>query len=273
MAALYIPNDSDSDGWEYFTATNHVRSGWGPDMQHGGPVAALLTRALRRCDPVPNTEVARITVDLLGPVPIGQVRVQATVQRPGKRIQLTAATMQAPTEGDQWRTVATATAWRLATQDTSHVTHNADPDRAKPTRGVPLDARRLPGSWASEGFIDSVDWHIEPRAGDGPTVAWLRLKHDLIDGERPDPLDTVAAIADNANGIGARLDPRRYAFLNTDMTMNLHTQPRSAWIGLAAETTVGPNGAAMSAATIHDEHGPIGRVTQTVLVEARPTHV
>lgn len=75
------------------------------------------------------------------------------------------------------------------------------------------------------------------------------------------------AIADTANGVGARLDPGVFTFLNCDLIVSLHTPPAGDWFGLAAETSVGPDGIAMSSAVLHDQAGPIGRVSQTVLVE------
>ena len=46
---------------------------WGPDSQHGGPPAALLTRAV---ETLPRGErvIGRFTMELLGPVPVAELR-------------------------------------------------------------------------------------------------------------------------------------------------------------------------------------------------------
>ena len=85
--AYFEPLGSD-DGWEVFRATPHTVSAWGPDLQHGAPPSAILTRAMERLDAGGGARIARVAVDLLGPVPLGELRTRARVARPGRRIQL-----------------------------------------------------------------------------------------------------------------------------------------------------------------------------------------
>ena len=54
---------------ERFRATDMVRSTWSSHIQHGGPVSALLVRAMERCERRPDTRLSRVVVDLLGGVP------------------------------------------------------------------------------------------------------------------------------------------------------------------------------------------------------------
>lgn len=258
---------------ETFAPVGHLASPWSPRMQHGGPVAALLTRAMDRCQPRPDTRLARIHVDLLGPVPMDQVRVTARVERPGRRIELLSATLDAPDPAGRWRPAARASAWRLATQPTGDVVNLADARRHLPGEDSPdLHDHDLPDSWRVGGFVEAITWRVEhlgTSSGD-PTIAWTNLEHPLVDSEHPTDLERLVAVADTTNGIGARLDPAHFTFLNCDLTVHLHQPPAGAWYGLQAETSVGADGIGMSAAVIHTEHGPIGRVTQTVLVERRP---
>ena len=54
----------DRDGTlEVFEPTVHTASGWGPNMQHGGPVSGLLTRAIERHQR-PGTRISRVTVEI-----------------------------------------------------------------------------------------------------------------------------------------------------------------------------------------------------------------
>ena len=62
-----------------------------------------------------------------------------------------------------------------------------------------------------------------------------------------------------------------YLYLNTDLTLQVHGEPVGPWFGMAAETSVGADGVGMADAVLHGADGPIGRVTQNLLVERRPT--
>lgn len=64
-----------------------ARGPWSPDAQHGGAAAALIARAAERCDPGPADFVARLTIDLLRPVPLAPLEVRARTTRPGKKVQ------------------------------------------------------------------------------------------------------------------------------------------------------------------------------------------
>ena len=56
----------------------------------------------------------------------------------------------------------------------------------------------------------------------GPAVVWMRMRHPLVEGEEPTPLQRVLVAADSGNGVSAALDYRRYLFINTDLTVHLH---------------------------------------------------
>lgn len=259
---------------EVFLSTEHTAGPWDPRIQHGGPVAALLARAIDRDGPADGKRIGRLTVDLLGAVPVGKVRVSRTVERPGRRIELTSACLEAQTPAGGWRPAARATAWRLATQDTREAVHSADQPQALPDPGPSgFDQPPIPESWRQGGFVASLDWrtslHGTFGSRDAPTTAWMRLARPLVAGEHTSPLEKVVAITDVANGLGARLDPFAWTFLNTDLTVQLFAPPHGSWFALEAESSIGPDGAGMSSAVIRQENGTLGRATQTLLIEPR----
>jgi len=259
----------DGTTTETFTPTEHTTGPWGP-MQHGGPVAALLTRSMERLGARPDTRISRVTVDLLGPVPMDQLRVTARIVRPGRRIELLAATLEAPGRDGQWQPVAQGSAWRLATQPTKDVVRRADGGHQLPAEGpTSLEKFHIPDIWPRGGFVGATDWRVvHPGGEEGvPTIVWIDLMHDLVAGEPITGLERAMVIADTANGVGARLDPERFSFLNTELTVHLHHPPTGTWFGVEAETSVGPDGVGMSAGVLHSADGPIGRVTQSLLVE------
>jgi Thioesterase-like superfamily len=106
---------------------------------------------------------------------------------------------------------------------------------------------------------------VEP----GPAVAWMRMREPLVDGEEPTPLERVLVCGDSGNGVSSPLDYRRWVFINTDLTVQLRRLPIGDWVCLDAVTYAEPDGVGMSDTALRDEHGLIGRATQSVLVAPR----
>ena len=104
-AAYYHPL---GDG--HFEPTEATTSPWDAGAQHGGPPTALLASCLDDAFGRPGLRVARISMDFLGPVPRAPSRVQTELLRPGRRTQLSEASLWA---GE--RRVAVARVWHLAT--------------------------------------------------------------------------------------------------------------------------------------------------------------
>ena len=94
--AVYLPDDSDPRA---FVATELARGPWDPNAQHGGAPSALLARAIERHDVQTgegaSVRVARLTIELLRPVPLGRVEVAVRTLRPGRKVQLIEATLSA----------------------------------------------------------------------------------------------------------------------------------------------------------------------------------
>ncbi len=250
-------------GRETFSSQPTTAGPWGPDSQHGGPPAALLTRAVERLDTGDERVLGRLTMELLGPVPVGPLAVEASVVRPGRSVDLCEATLY---DEERDRPVARAAAWRFpagvegprqAQQPLSH-THR-DGER-----------HPRPGSW-SGGYLDAVDWRwikgavTEP----GPGVVWMRPEVDLVEGEEMDPTQRLMACVDSASGVSAELDPGRWAFLNTELTVHVLRPPVGEWLCLDAETTLGSGSVGMATSHVYDEQGLVARSAQALLVVAR----
>jgi hypothetical protein len=260
---FYLPLDG-LDG-ERFHATFATTGPWFADAQHAGPPSALLARALERCAPQPDTQIGRISVDVLGPVPAGEVTVRAGVERPGRSITLLVAELTAG-----GRVVMRARAWRLATGDTADVATVDDttlpgPDTAR------LRTERPPG-WLP-GFIDALEWRwVHGWLGDpGPGTVWARQRVPLVEGEEPTPLQRMLLVADSGNGAAAPLDIRKWLFVNTELTVHLHRPPSGEWMAVDARTTLGPSGMGTVAGLLYDDQGQVGRCAQCLTVRRRPT--
>lgn len=251
-----------------FRPTQHAASVWGLEVQHGGPVAGLLTRAMDRLAPRQGSRISRISVDIFGAIPMSPVTVTAWIERPGERVELLMSEMRAVTPDGQERLVARGAAWRLATRATAHVAYRSD---SAIVTGDP-DSTKLdwPAAWRI-GFAASLEAQLINVVGvrGDPTTAWLRMTQPLISGEEMSYLESAVTISDVANGIGARLDPVDWTFVNTDLVLHFFEEPQGWWLGIAAETSIGVDGIGMSAATMHSENGVIGRLAQNILIQPR----
>ena len=256
-------DDGDALG-EKFRATDLTISTWTSSIQHGGPPSALLVRALQGCAQRDDTRLSRVVVDLLGPIPVaGELWMRATVERPGKQIELVSAEMLALGPEGQPRPVARASGWRLHRLDTSDVEHAAAP-RLRPL--MEARNRNFEEKW-DRNYLHSLDWRwLTKPLNDGPGESWIKPTVDLVKGETMTPLERLFAVADNANGIGTKLDITKYTFLNTDLVVHIHRIPEGEWIGIRAETNYGPDGIGTTVGTLLDERGPVGAIQQSVLV-------
>ena len=77
------------DGADRWVPTEYARGPWDPRACHGGPVSALLARAVERADPdAPvDWQVARLTIELTRPVPVGRpLTLTTTIERAGRKV-------------------------------------------------------------------------------------------------------------------------------------------------------------------------------------------
>src|SRR3954463_10193723 len=116
-ASLYVPAD---DGYE---ATALTIGPWDPGFQHAGPPAALLLREAEAASGIDGGQTVRLAYAFFAPVPVGPIRVSASVVRPGRRIELVEAVI---TAGDA-RPLMRLSAWRMRTRaDGAHETETSD---------------------------------------------------------------------------------------------------------------------------------------------------
>jgi hypothetical protein len=144
MSAYFRRLGTDGDA-QLFASTDHTRSNWTPEIQHGSPPLALLTKAIEEILS-DGMRIGRLTLDILGAIPVSEVRVQARVDRPGSRIALLSAEMSAERPDGPPRAVARVSAWALATSDTADAATNRYPPLVEgPT--APLELHwRTPGA-------------------------------------------------------------------------------------------------------------------------------
>ena len=234
---------------------------WSADAQHAGPPSALLARAIEQCEPHPDQRLARLTVDILGPVPVAELVVSARVVRSGRRVTLVEAALGA---GD--RTVLTARGWRVARPGPP----------APPALGPPLEApdpTTLPSGlhWPGaelEGYLSAVEWRFASGAfaAPGPARVWARPRLPLVAGEPTSPFCGVTLVADSGSGVSSVLSPEEWLFMNVDLTVVLHRAPDGPWVFMDAVTTTDPGGVGVARTVLGDGRGPVGLAVQTLVV-------
>lgn len=251
----------DDGGLPVFESTADTRSNWDPAIQHGSPPLALLTRAVEELAAGSGLRVGRLTLDILGAIPVAPVVVRSEVVRPGSRISLMAAEMLAARPDGSRRAVARVTAWLLAPSDTA----DAATDRYPPL--VEGDASAVSHAWeGAPGYLETVSWRRQPDDGTD-AVAWLTPLVPLVDDEPTTALQRLAMVVDSANGIGAALDPSEFMFMNTDTVVHLHRLPEGSDFGLRTRGSIGPDGIGVTTGEIFDRRGFIGTSAQTLLVQ------
>ena len=260
----------DALGGNRYQPTELARGPWDPSALHGGPPAALLAGALQTAIAEADLGVdfvpARFTVELQRPVPLAELTVTTVLRRPGRRICLADATLSL---GDG-TVVVTATLEGIRRLPFDH---GRSPDLAPPPgpdTGTGLAAETMSGPPA---FHNAGVEHRTVRGTSfetvGPATDWIRLTVPLVAGRDTTPLERTVAAADFGNGVSKLFDMGNVLFLNPDLTVHLYRLPVGEWVCLDAVSRLGPDGVGLAESLLFDEHGPIGRATQLLLVEAR----
>jgi hypothetical protein len=255
-----------------YEATELTRGPWDPGHQHAGPPAALIGREVERlgggCVGGPGgmtAQVGRITYEVMKPVPIGVLRVDARVVRPGRRVEM----FEAQLTDDGGEVLMWAQGWRLRREEVSFERPPGIPD---PPGGP--DAGE-PGEFFHTGYDTGYHTAMEYRFLEGafmepgPATVWMRMAVPLLPDEEPTPLQRVLVAADSGNGVSAPLDWRRYLFINVDLSVHLNRMPEGEWVCLDAVTIPEHDGIGISDTALFDRRGPIGRAAQTLLVGDR----
>ncbi len=243
-----------------YQPTLNAQGAWNAHEQHMAPVAGLLAHVIGQHEPRPQLRLARIGYDILGLIPALPTTVQVRTVRPGRTIELVEAT--ASVEG---RAVVRAHAWRLARQDTTAIAGGLPrpmPERADCLPWPP--AQLWPG-----GYIRTIEVVHGPDKDTGEGQAWVRSQLAVVADDPIDPVAGFVLLADTANGMNTRVDPRQWIFPNIDMTIHLHRDPVGGpgrWIGFDTLVTIGPDGVGLTSTTLHDESGPVGRCEQILTV-------
>jgi Acyl-CoA thioesterase N-terminal domain len=149
---------------------------WDPRMQHGSAPAALVVWAAETLPtPVPM-RIARVTIDLMRPVPVAPLSIETGILREGRKIQLSAVRLLA-----DGVVVVAATVLRIKTQ-----TLALPPEIAGQRLELPGPDQSIvePANFAGSPFTRCISMRAaRGRFGmAGPAAIWFRVDQPLVAG-------------------------------------------------------------------------------------------
>jgi hypothetical protein len=250
------------DGDRVFVSPN-AAGPWDGGMQHGSAPAALAVWAAEAIPTRVAMRIARVTIDLMRPVPLAPLTLQTEVLREGRKIQLCGVKLLA-----DGVVVVGATVLKIRREA-----------QALPAEIAALPVE-LPGPDAS--YPEPADFSASPfvkgmsvraargRFGvPGPGAIWYRVEWPLIAGFAVSQAMRAVVAADFTNGTAAALDFRAWTFINADLTVSMAREPAGEWILLDGCSWIGPDGAGLAMAQLADEQGYFGRAVQSLVIEKR----
>lgn len=272
VAASSLFEPAGPDRW---TPTELARGPWDPRACHGGPVAALVARTVERTEPdsPADWQVARLTIEITRPVPVGRpLTVSTEIERGGRNVSLVAVRLH-----DEATEVARARCLRIRTQPVRLVDDVVQPLPDPP--GSPDSGIAQRPVWAMDEHVafhrDACEHRFTEGAWDrpGPVGVWIRLLVPVVDDEEPSGTQRAVAAADFGNGVSSGLPFDRFTFINPDLTVHLLRPPVGEWIGMRTESHYGTSfmssGAGFAESALYDNDGRLGRSVQSLIINDR----
>jgi acyl-coenzyme A thioesterase PaaI-like protein len=224
-------------------------------------------RAAERAASEVGLRVARLTVDILKPVPMEPLAVSTEFRRRGRRMAVVDAAM---TRADDDTPVATARFVALRERDELAAAFAPPSEGPSGPDGIP--SRRLVPPELRDRFPPGFHLSVEIRQSrdDSGAIAWVTSPLDLVEGEPMSPLERCAAICDLTAVISGQMQPGQGAagqftlLLNTDTTIHLLRPPAGEWFAFSNSSIADRNGIGVAEVALHDEKGFLGRSVQTM---------
>ncbi|MBT8208454.1 MAG: thioesterase family protein [Acidimicrobiia bacterium] len=244
-----------------FLASYLTEGPWQEGAMHGGAPAALVAHVVALAPSLAPMATSRITCEIVRPVPVKELTVEATVLREGKRIQVVDVTIR-----DATVAFVHARALRIRTSDIPEPTALTPPP-AVPAAGTQGSFAGMVCAFTDEASeIRFVEGSFHTR---GPGFAWHRLLVDTVDGEPMFPESRAIAAADFGNGISSLFDPQQVAFINPDLSLHSFRPPSGEWIGVASTTRHAGSGSGLTESSMYDVTGGFGIALQSLYLDER----
>src|SRR3954452_4480933 len=197
---------------------------WDSSMQHGSAPAALVVWAAEAIPTPQPMQIARVTIDLMRPVPVAPLRLGTEVLRGGRKIQLCAVRLLADGE-----VTVGATGLKMRRKVQSFPDDIVEP----PLDVIAPEQSRVEPQNSPFGLGVTIRAARGRFGGPGPGAIWYRADRPLIEGSAISAAMRAAAASDFCNASSA-LDWQKWTFLNADLTVSMAREPVGEWILLDA---------------------------------------
>ena len=247
-----------------YQATEHTVGPWSSKSQHASPPCTLICRELEA--QADGMHIARISFDLLKPIPLSQFSIEVDQRVGGKRRRVLEARL-IDTQTGICVVMASALLLRQQSVATGPLLVHAPEPPIGPTHEQ-TQPFQYDFSQTPVGYLAATEMRLaEGRPGTGKTRMWMRAKLPLLAGEDVSPLQHLMLVVDSGSGVSMALDLRQYSFMNADLTVNIRRPPCGEWICLDSTTHFQSFGLGLAETLIWDEQGVIGNASQNLLLE------
>ena len=234
---------------------------WDPNSLHGRVIVGLLGHVLEQRHGGPDYLPARLTVDMYKLPDLSPVEIVTRVIKDGYRIKVVdaefiSAGVSAGRATCQFLRRTENPPGKVWKPDPWRVPAPAEiepPENMRMAQGGMWDVRRISGGFGEPGY---------------PRRLWMAEVRELVEGEPFTPFARVATAADFASPF-ANAGDQGLSYINTDVTLYLHREPVTDWIGFDVFNHGATDGVAIGECFLHDEQGPIGSASCTALAQKR----
>jgi hypothetical protein len=244
----------------HYVPTPAARGPWNPNSLHGRVIAGLLGAEIERLYGSPDFMPARLTVDMYRLPDLSPVEVVVRPVREGNRIKVIDAEFIS----------GGVSAGRATCQLLRRTANPAGNVWKPPSWEVPAPADIPPPTDGRSGMGGM--WATRRIAGDFGTVGqkriWMSEVRELVDGRALTPFVRVAVSADFTSPF-ANAGDAGLEFINSDVTVYLHREPRTEWIGYEVVNHGATDGVGIGECFLYDEDGPIGSGSCAALAQRR----
>jgi Thioesterase-like superfamily len=238
---------------------------WDPNIVHGAAVAALFAGRLAPAD----RTLARLTIEILAPVPVGPLTLERGQPSGGARVQRQAASLSVG-----GLTVATAHSVLVRRRELDLPDAVREHDCPFDPAAVPTlaEPNRAAEEIVGRPSFDSRAVIVERLRidGDRRVHQWISLAVPVVEGTDLRAMEIAAIAADYAQAAVHRLLPfASWSFRNAELTIHFAREPIGSWVGMRCESAIEAAGAGFNSADLFDAHGRMGRSAAVLVIEPR----
>ena len=251
-----------------FEATPAASGPWHPNTQHGSAIMGLLAHVIENFPCDFTCQTTRLTVDILRPVPLGEVQTVVKEVSSSKNLSILEVELFS-----QQKLYAKALANRLSIRPIEPSDHWSLRDRYAIPQKRP---QPIPGANPDKDMFGN-QLEIIPDLAIKDGAVWYKFSNAILEGEPLSGLQKAAVLSDWTYATPRIVTQKRlilngeqgeisFGSINIDNSINLSRYPIGDWVGIRAEQNLGETGAGFASGFLFDEEGYFGCSHQTLMV-------